>query len=67
MVHRNIVLAAVRSEFMDAFEELLDRWADLDQETGRSCCGHCEVGDGWEAQIEAEDLYFHRAADASFF
>jgi hypothetical protein len=52
---------------MDALEELLDRWADLDQETDQSRCGPCEVDDGWAAQVEAEDPFFHRAADAGFF
>jgi hypothetical protein len=67
IVHRNIVLVAVRSEFMDPFEELLDRWAVFDREANRSRCGHCEVSDSRESQSETDDPFFHPTADAGFF
>src|SRR4051812_46814074 len=54
-----MVIGPCQEGLADTFGELLDRWANRNRETDRNCCRNDEA--------EAEDPFFHRAADAGFF
>ena len=56
-----------RSELVDTFEDLLDRCEDLDSDADNDHC-RLQIADNYaESPADADDPFFHRAADAGFF